>query len=147
MLRALVALALIVPLSGCAAVMAGAILANGGRPSGMGEFTFPAAMLVALPDGREELLTGTLEERVDGRAEYALTGPTWGTCTGAEAGGRNTLRCSGGQVLAFRTPLEGPKMSAAHVVETTLDGQPVRLVLTWDDRGNERTARAALAEG
>jgi hypothetical protein len=146
--RACIALVLTTQLSGCgAAVMGAVVMANDGRMTGVNRATFPAVMLVSLPGGDEELLTGELEEMITGRASYTLTGPTWGTCTGSETNGRNAMTCSGGPSVSFTTPVEGPKVSAVHVADVTVDGAPARVAIAWGDRANARTVRGALAGG
>jgi hypothetical protein len=145
-LRPLIALLATTLLSGCAAAFLGAAaVVEGGRITGVGEATFPAMMLVELPDGSEQLLTGDLEERINGRAAYTLTGPVWGECQGVEQRGQNRLTCADGTELSFATPVEGPKMSALHVTNARTAGGPVRLAFGWGrDSAREGVLRAAL---
>ena len=146
LLRALAAFALASALSGCAAVGMVAVTANDGRITGMGQATFPAAMLVRFADGEERLLTGTLTERIDGRSGYTLTGPGWGRCTGRDTvEGRNTVTCADGTRLSFDTGPQGPKMNTVNTAAGRVDGRAFDLAIGWGRSAREEALRAALA--
>ena len=133
-------------LAGCEVPVMIAADANQGHMTGMFEITFPAVLLVQLEDGSEEFLSGEMRGQASGAAEFDLSGPTYGACSGTMARhGLMTMHCENGVSISMQTEPARPKMSGVRVAHGTAMDFGFVSAFGWGNLATEKAARDAIA--
>ena len=134
-------------LAGCEIPVMMAASANGGEMTGIFEVTLPAMALIQIEDGSEELLVGEMRGKASGNAEFDMTGPIFGDCSGAaNREGKMTMTCTNGYSVVAQGEPARASMSGIVLSAGTAGGFAFKSAFGWGGEANEGAIRAALAE-